>query len=75
MARKSSRDPGFAVRVRNALEEQLSFGRNIKQSTGSSMRAPGAKQEAGCQAALAGEILTPSKVNGITGASRDCSHE
>lgn len=75
LARKSSRDPDFAVRVRNAPEEQLGFGRNIKRSRGSSTRAARARQEAGCQAALAGEILTPSKVNGITGASGDCSHE
>ena len=73
--KRNSMDPGLAIGVTNALEEQLIFGRNVRESAGSSTNALRDRQEAGCQASLAGEILAPSKVNGITEASRDCSHE
>lgn len=73
--KRNSVDPGFGIGVTNVLEEEILFGRHARESSGSSTEAARARQEAGCQALYTGEILTPSKVNGITGASRDCSHE
>lgn len=54
LARKNNpTDPGFAIRVTNTLEEQLIFGRNIRESAGSSVNTLRDRQEAGYRALLA----------------------